>query len=70
VVADDGATRQEFVLDSPALGLHLPPLVWGIQYKYTPDALLAVFASDHYDPDDYIRDYDAFLREVAGAASA
>jgi len=58
----------EFALDTPALGLHLPPLVWGIQYKYTPDALLAVFASDPYDPDDYIRDYDEFLRAARDAA--
>jgi acetyltransferase-like isoleucine patch superfamily enzyme/dTDP-4-dehydrorhamnose 3,5-epimerase-like enzyme len=62
VVADDGRTRAEFVLDSPAVGLHLPPLVWGIQYKYSPDAMLAVFASEHYDPADYIRDYDEFRR--------
>ena len=67
VVADDGQARREFALDTPALGLHLPPLVWGIQYKYTPDALLAVFASDPYDPDDYIRDYDEFLRTARDA---
>jgi dTDP-4-dehydrorhamnose 3,5-epimerase-like enzyme len=65
VVADDGRTRAEFVLDSPAVGLHLPPLVWGIQYKYSPDAMLAVFASEHYDPADYIRDYDEFRRLAA-----
>ena len=63
VVADDGVQREEFLLDSPGLGLHLPPMVWGIQYKYSPEAVLLVFASLHYDPDDYIRDYDEFLRE-------
>jgi acetyltransferase-like isoleucine patch superfamily enzyme len=68
VVCDDGGARQEFLLDTPALGLHLPPLVWGIQYKYTPDALLAVLASEPYDPADYIRDYDEFLRTVRGVA--
>lgn len=70
IVADDGRRRQEFVLDSPALGLHLPPLVWGIQYRYSPDAVLAVFASEHYDPDDYIRDYDEFMRLVASSGDA
>ena len=70
VVADDGHTRQEFLLNSPALGLHLPPLIWGIQYKYSPDAVLAVFASDHYDAADYIRNYDEFLQIArAGAGS-
>lgn len=64
VVTDDGTNRQEFVLDSPSEGLHLPPMVWGIQYDYSPDAVLLVFASDYYDADDYIRDYDEFLRAV------
>lgn len=64
VVVDDGTQREEFRLDHPTLGLHLPPMVWGIQYNYTPDAVLLVFASDLYDPDDYIRDYQQFLDEV------
>lgn len=63
VLCDDGAVRQEFVLDSPGLGLYIPPMVWGVQYKYTQDAVLLVLASHGYDPSDYIRDYDAFLRE-------
>jgi dTDP-4-dehydrorhamnose 3,5-epimerase-like enzyme len=60
-VADDGTHRQEFVLDRPDIGLHLPPMVWGIQYQYSPDALLMVFASHYYDAADYVRDYNAFL---------
>lgn len=67
VVADDGRRREEFVLDRPEIGLHLRPMVWGIQYKYSPDAVLLVFASHYYDADDYIRDYDEFLA-LAGAA--
>ena len=63
VVADDGLNRQEVVLDSPELALYLPPMTWGIQYKYTPDAALLVLASDVYKSSDYIRDYDQFLRE-------
>ena len=60
VVVDDGANSEEIVLDEPNVGLYLPPLVWAIQYRYSADALLLVLASDPYDPDDYIRDYDAF----------
>lgn len=60
VVADDGEFRQEFLLDSPALGVYLPPMTWGAQYKYSSDAILLVFASDYYDAADYIRDYDEF----------
>lgn len=67
VVADDGRKRKEFVLDRPDLGLLLPPMVWGIQYKYSPDALLLVFASHYYDAGDYIRDYDQFLAATGAA---
>ena len=50
MVADDGANRQEFVLDSPTIGIHLPPMVWGMQYKYTEDAVLLVLASEPLRP--------------------
>jgi acetyltransferase-like isoleucine patch superfamily enzyme len=63
VVADDGKNREEFLLDRPDLGLHLAPMVWGIQYKYSADAVLLVFASEFYDAGDYIRDYNEFLQE-------
>ena len=66
VVADDGNNRQEFLLDRPDLGIHFPPMVWGIQYKYSADAVLLVLASHYYDNADYIRDYSTF-RQLAGA---
>jgi UDP-2-acetamido-3-amino-2,3-dideoxy-glucuronate N-acetyltransferase len=65
VLVDDGITRDEFLLDKPNLGLYIPPMLWATEYKYSPDAVLLIFASDAYDPDDYIRDYDEFLRMVA-----
>lgn len=68
VVVDDGKNREEFLLDQPDIGLHLPPMVWGIQYKYSSDAVLLVFASHYYDADDYIRDYKEFLK-LAGTAA-
>jgi UDP-2-acetamido-3-amino-2,3-dideoxy-glucuronate N-acetyltransferase len=64
VVADDGRHREEFLLDRPDLGVHLPPMTWGIQYRYSADAVLLVFASHYYDPTDYIRDYSDFLTQV------
>lgn len=62
VVADDGTRRSEVLLDRPSIGVHLAPMTWGIQYRYTADARLMVLASHAYDADDYIRDYDDFLR--------
>ncbi len=65
VVADNGHAREEFLLDDPSLAVHLPPGIWGVQYRYSTDALLLVFASHHYDANDYIRDYSQFLSELA-----
>ena len=59
--AVSGNTRQEFRLDRPDVGLYVPPMTWGTQYKYSLDAVLLVFASHEYDAGDYIRDYDEFL---------
>ena len=70
VLADDGTRREEFRLDHLRFGLHLPPLVWGVQYKFSPDAVLLVFASHLYDSADYIRDYDEFLVAVTRGSAA
>ena len=67
VVVDDGARREQYTLDSPDVGLHVPPRVWATQYRYSPDAVLLVYASERYDPDDYVRDYGAFLELVQRA---
>jgi len=65
VLVDDGEVRREFVLDSPKTGIHIPPMIWGTQYKYSQDAVLLVFASELYDPDDYIREYDLFRAMIS-----
>lgn len=67
VAIDDGSERGELVLDRPDVALHLPPMVWGRQYRYSQDAVLLVLASDVYDDADYIRAYDEFLRLHADA---
>ncbi|PPU77916.1 isomerase [Xanthomonas cucurbitae] len=68
VLADDGTRRIDVELNSPNQGIHLPPMIWGTQYKYSKDAVLLVFASEPYDTDEYIRDYSSFksLTNVGG----
>lgn len=61
VVCDNGKERDEFILDSPSVGLYIIPGVWGVQYSFSRDAVLAVFASHDYDDSDYIRNYFNFL---------
>jgi UDP-2-acetamido-3-amino-2,3-dideoxy-glucuronate N-acetyltransferase len=62
---DDGRTQADVVLDTPGMGVVIPPLVWASQYNYSADSVLVVLASHRYDPDDYIRDYREFRALVA-----
>ena len=66
VVGDDGNQRTEYLLDRPDVGFYMPPMTWGTQYNYSPEAVLLVFASHYYDAADYIRDYDEFARLAGG----
>ena len=61
VLVDDGTNRDEVLLDDASVGLHIPAMVWGSQFHFSSDAVLAVFASRPYEPDDYIRTYDDYL---------
>lgn len=64
VVVDDGRRRQEVLLEDPSVGLYIPPLVWGLQYKFDAETVLLVFASRPYEPEDYIRDHADFVALV------
>ena len=61
VLLDDGDRRCEVTLDRPDLGVYMPPMIWGTQYRYSRDAVLLVFASHGYDASDYLRTYDDFM---------
>ncbi len=47
-------------LSSPDQGLYIGPMVWREMYDFTPGAVLLVLASEHYNVDDYIRDYKEY----------
>lgn len=67
IVADDGKNREEFLLDKPNVGLYVPPMIWATQYNYSQDGVLLVLASEKYDPEDYIRDYDEYIEALKSA---
>lgn len=64
MLLDNGRHKEEVLLDSPTKGLVIEDLVWREMHDFTPDCVLLVLASEHYDEADYIRDYDDFLKEV------
>ena len=61
VLLDDGSSRCEVILDRPEMGVYMPPMTWGTQYRYSRDAVLLVFASMPYSAADYIREYEEFM---------
>jgi len=61
VMLEAKGIREEFTLDSPEIGLLIPPMTWGVQYGYSSDCVLLVLASHEYNENDYLRDYDDFL---------
>lgn len=64
VVVDNGFQRQEIRLDSPMMGLLIPPMIWATQYNYSTNAVLLVLASHVYNSGDYIRNYDDYLQLI------
>jgi dTDP-4-dehydrorhamnose 3,5-epimerase-like enzyme len=64
VLVDNGTERREVTLDTPQSALHIHPLVWASQRRFSPNAVVLVLASHPYDNADYIRDYRDFQQVV------
>ena len=52
-------------MNNPAQGLHIKSNIWREFTNFSPDCVVMVLASEHYDESDYIRNYQTFLAEVA-----
>ena len=61
-VIDPSGNELVISLTRPHTGIYLPAMVWKDMYDFSPDSVLLVLASEHYDPDEYIRDFDEFQR--------
>lgn len=64
MVLDNGQSREEVWLNSPTEGLLIKDLIWREMHDFSPDCVLLVLASHHYDETDYIRSYDDFQRVI------
>jgi hypothetical protein len=58
----DGRIKETYILDRPDKGLLIPPLTWGTQYNYSSDGSLLVLASEKFDPEDYLHNFEEFLQ--------
>lgn len=61
---DNGYEQEVIELNRPRMGLYLPTMLWKDMYDFSEDSILLVLASEHYDSEEYIRDYDEYIREI------
>jgi len=61
---DNGKEKKVVPLEKPYEGLFVDNNIWREMYDFSEDAVLLVLASELYDENDYIRDYDEFLKFV------
>jgi len=64
VVLDDGINKRTVQLNRPFWGLHVPPGIWASEQGFSSGSICLVLASHGYSEDDYIRNYDDFLKYV------
>ena len=62
VIVDDGKEKKTFHLNRSYYGLYIPKGMWRVMNNFSTNSLALEFASTKYDPTDYIRDYDEFLK--------
>lgn len=64
VRVDNGVEETIIELNKPRMGLYLSSMLWKDMYDFSPDSILLVLASRHYDAGEYIRDYDSYMEEL------
>lgn len=63
-VRDGKGNEAIFSLNRPHTGIYLPKMVWKDMYDFSEDSVLLCLSSEHYDAEEYIRDYDEYVKEV------
>ncbi len=66
VEVEDGVSKKEFNLNRPYFGLHIPPGIWAAEKEFSSGAICLVLASHQYQEEDYIRDYNEYLKSRNG----
>ena len=62
VIVDDGIQKKTFLLNRSYYGLYIPAGLWRTMENFSTNSFALEFGSEHYNADDYVRDYDEFLK--------
>lgn len=63
-IRDGKGNEAIFVLNRPHTGVYLPKMIWKDMYDFSEDSVLLCLPSEHYDPEEYIRNYSEFVELV------
>ncbi len=63
-ILDDGKNKETVLLNRPDVGLYIGKNMWREMHDFSYGCKLVVLASEYYDENEYIRDYDQFLESV------
>lgn len=64
ILLDDGTNQKRVQLNRPFLGLHIPPGIWAQEENFSSGAICLVLASENFNQDDYIREYEEYLEYI------
>jgi len=53
-----------YCLNRPHTGIYIPNMLWKDMYDFSKDSVLLVLSSEHYDPEEYIRNYELYISEM------
>lgn len=65
VILNDGLSKKTFTLNRPNKGLFVPTQVWRELRNFSSGAVCLVVSSGEFDEEDYIRDYDEFIKNLS-----
>lgn len=63
-VKDGRGNEAIYCLNRPHTGLFIPTMVWKDMYDFSEDSVLLCISDEHYDPEEYIRDYDEYVKVI------
>lgn len=70
VKIDDGFSTAVVELNKPRMGIYIPKMIWKEMYDFSKDSVMLVLSNEHYDSEEYIRNYDEYLSALRGCVRA
>lgn len=61
---DNGHDKYDYLLNNPTKALYIPRMVWKEMHSFSEDSILLVLSNEIYDNNEYIRDYNSYIKEM------